>query len=54
MYNIMMAKYESKQYNFKITDKMVRIWHFMTGASCPRDEAIIYLLKIICSILKYS
>ena len=46
MYNIMMAKYDSKQYYFKITDKMVRIWHFMTGASCARDEAIIYFTKI--------
>ena len=46
MYNIMMAKYDSKQYYFKITYKMVRIWHFMTGASCARDKAIIYFTKI--------
>ena len=46
MYNIMMAKYDSVQYYFKITDKMVEICHFMMGASSARDEAIIYFWEI--------
>ena len=46
MYNIMIAKYDSVQYYFKITDKMVIIWHFMTGVSCARNEAIIYFTKL--------
>ena len=46
MYNIMIAKYDSVQYYFKITDKMVIIWHYMTAVSCARNEAIIYFTKL--------